>query len=375
MAKRTLLLFTIGALFAAWRIPARFEAQFVVAPPVAAPTTASASLRTIDLPAPTPSAHASSIAVERDGTIRVAWFGGAREGAADVGIWIAEVPAGASAPTWHWQVLSRQSLATLTGRVIRSLGNPVLWLGPDGALHLYVVSVSYGGWSGSAVNSLTLDPTGRSVLSARRLILSPLFNLSTLVRAQPLPMSNGLVGLPAYHEFITKSGVWIVLGEDGAVLGTAPLPRSDRWLQPAVAAISADKAVAALRCADGAIARIGLATTEKAGESWALAGATSIPNPNSGVALIRLQDGSLLLAANPLTSGRSTLQLFRSSDDGSTWIASRIIESSVKLSDEFSYPCLAEGSDGTIHLSYTRLRQGIRLLSFGRGWLDAESVP
>lgn len=369
------MLFTIAALLAAWNIPARLDTQFVVGATVAAPATVSPILRTIDLPAPTPSAHASSIAVMPDGNLRVAWFGGAKEGAADVGIWIAEIPVAASASTWHWQVLTRQSLASLTGRVIRTLGNPVLWLGPDGTLHLYVVSVSYGGWSGSAVNSLTLDPTGRSVVSARRLILSPLFNLSTLARAQPLPMSGGMVGLPAYHEFITKSGLWIVLGKDGAVLTTTPLPRGDRWLQPAVAALDRDRAIAALRCADGAIARIGIATTEDAGKSWARGDPTSIPNPDSGIAIVRLRDGSLLVAANPLTSGRSTLQLFRSTDEGASWVASRIVESSAQLSDEFSYPCLVQDPSGTIHLSYTRLRKGIRLLSFGPGWLDAESAP
>ena len=369
------MLLAVGALLAAWRIPARHETQFAIVPPAVATSTPDAALRTIDLPTPTPSAHASSIAVMADGSLRIAWFGGAKEGASDVGTWIAEVPSGANAAAWHWQVLTPKSLAALTGRVIRTLGNPVLWRAPDGRLHLYVVSVSYGGWSGSAINSLTLDKTGRTVTSARRLILSPLFNFSTLVRAQPVPMADGSVGLPAYHEFITKSGLWVVLGESGDVRRATPLPRRDGWLQPAVAPVSGEDATALLRCADPGIAKIGIAVTHNAGDSWQSTGELAIPNPDSGIALVRLRDQSLLLAANPLASGRSTLQLFRSTDDGHTWAASRVVESSARLSDEFSYPCLAEGLDGTIHLSYTRLRKGIRLLSFGPDWPKREPAP
>ena len=373
--KRTVVLLAVGALLAAWRIPARHETQFAIVPPAVAPSTPDAALRTIDLPTPTPSAHASSIAVMADGSLRIAWFGGAKEGASDVGTWIAEVPEDASEAAWHWQVLTPKSLAALTGRVIRTLGNPVLWRGPDGTLHLYVVSVSYGGWSGSAINSLTLDKTGRMVRSARRLILSPLFNLSTLVRAQPVPMEDGSIGLPAYHEFVTKSGLWVVLDRAGAVRRATALPRRDGWLQPAVVPVSGKDATALLRCADPGVGRIGIAMTHNAGDSWQSSGELAIPNPDAGIALIGLRDGSMLLAANPLASGRSTLQLFRSTDDGHSWVASRVIESSARPSDEFSYPCLAEGGDGTIHLSYTRLRKGIRLLSFGPDWPAAKAAP
>jgi predicted neuraminidase len=95
--------------------------------------------------------------------------------------------------------------------------------------------------------------------------------------------------------------------------------------------------------------------------------ALDIQNPDASIALLRLSDGTLLLAANPTRSGRGTLQLFTSTDDGESWTASHVVEHDD--SGEFSYPCLAESSDGSIHLTYTWRRQGIRLCSFGRGWL------
>jgi predicted neuraminidase len=48
---------------------------------------------------PTPSCHAATIAVLAGGREVVAWFGGAREGAADVGIWVS----GRDDPTSPWE--------------------------------------------------------------------------------------------------------------------------------------------------------------------------------------------------------------------------------------------------------------------------------
>ena len=81
------------------------------------------------------------------------------------------------------------------------------------------------------------------------------------------------------------------------------------------------------------------------------------------------------MAANPLESGRNALQLFRSKDGGQTWTASRTIECSDDAAAEFSYPSLAQGPDGCVHLSYTWLRKGIRLCTFTPEWLDIEGAP
>ena len=341
------------------------------------------------LPQPTPSAHASSIAVMQDGSLRVAWFGGEREGARDVAIYMAQyevregslrlVPISAEATEGapaamqdSWVSLTRERLQTLTSRVIRKLGNPVLWVDGAGRLHMHVVSVSYGGWSGSAINQLVSDDGGHTWIGARRLILSPLFNLSTLVRNQPTMMEDGTLGLPAYHELIQKWGVWTHVTTNGSVLQSTPMKRYEGdWLQPAVAALSPTEACAVLRSATTRTKRVGHAVTNDGGVSWSERTALDVPNPNASVAMIRLMDGSLLMAANPLESGRNVLQLFRSKDGGQTWTASRTIEHSADTAAEFSYPFLVQGSDGCVHLSYTWLRKGIRLCTFTPEWLDA----
>ena len=385
------MLLAIGLTAAAWRMPHAAEPRFLVAPVMAASAMPShlATFQMLALPQPTPSAHASSIAVMQDGSLRVAWFGGEREGARDVAIHMAKfeapkrerrlVPnsteAAEGTPTAmqdSWVSLTRERLQTLTSRVIRKLGNPVLWVDGAGRLHMHVVSVSYGGWSGSAINQLVSEDGGHTWTSARRLILSPLFNLSTLVRNQPIMMEDGTLGLPAYHELVQKWGVWTHLTTEGRVLQSTAMRRYEGgWLQPAVAAISPTEACAVLRSATTRTKRVGHAVSSNGGVSWSERTALDVPNPNASVAMIRLMDGSLLMAANPLESGRNVLQLFRSTDGGQTWTASHTIERSADTAAEFSYPFLVQSPDGCVHLSYTWLRKGIRLCTFTPQWLDA----
>jgi len=319
------------------------------------------------------SAHACSLATTPDGSLLVAWFAGSREGAADVSIRMHRYPA-----RWFgsWRTaLDRAQLQALTHRVVRKLGNPVVWCAPDGTLHLFVVSVGIGGWSGSAVTHLRSPDGGRTWGEARRLVLAPLLNLGTLVRAQPVAMADGSIGLPAYHEFIHKHGLWVQLSPDGRVLRTAAMHGGPRSLQPSVVPLDGTRAVAMLRRgSDGRGARLDTPTvptvlrsiTDDGGGRWTGPQATEVPNPDSGVALLGLPDGSLLMACNPLARGRHVLALMRSTDDGVTWTQASVVEDG-PADAEYSYPCLACSPDGSVLLSYTFRRERIRVRTFRLG--------
>lgn len=336
------------------------------------------------------SAHACSLATTPDGSLLVAWFAGSREGAADVSIRMHRYPArwfgswrtdGSDRPADGdmvpavdaWQSLTREQLQKLTSRSIRKLGNPVIWFDGAGRLHLSVVSVSLGGWSGSAVNDLVSDDEGRNWTSARRLVLAPFFNFSTLVRTQPQVLQDGSIGLPAYHEFVHKWGMWVRMTPDGSLLQTAPMrPLVGGTLQPAVVAVTPTDAVAALRASGRAPRLVAWSATRDTGATWAPPPADATPdiaNPDSSVAMIRLQDGSLLLACNPLERGRNRLQLFRSTDAGATWTPGRTIVASADTADEFSYPALVQARDGLVHLGFTFRRTAICLCTFSPEWL------
>lgn len=383
------LLLGAGLVAAAWRMPLVPSPRFVPMPltPASQRAALPAAFTARWLPPVTPSAHACSLAVSPDGALLAAWFGGTSEGARDVAIHMARIPeaalmpdataTGTPAPAVEtpWVSLDRERLQALTSRVIRKIGNPVLWFDGGGKLHMDVVSVSYGGWSASAINQLSSDDEGHSWNEARRLVVSPFLNLSTLVRTQPQVLEDGTIGLPAYHEFVQKWGLWLRVTADGRVLSSSAMQRYEGgWLQPAVAPLSPVDAVAALRCA-GKTHRVGWSVTRDGGQSWPLrpeSSSVDVPNPDASVAMIRLSDGTLLMACNPVESGRATLQLFRSRDEGETWQASKVIETGASSADEFSYPALVQDRLARIHLGYTWKRQGIRVCTFSPEWLDAE---
>lgn len=335
-----------------------------------------------DLPHPTPSAHAATVAEVLPSTAQgavgpvrliAAWFGGTREGAADVSLYQS---------TWvsdqAWQpareMLSRPLAERQLGRNVRKLGNPLL-ISEPGRLYLFFVSVSYGGWAGSTINRSLSADGGASWSKAQRLVTSPFFNLSTLVRNPGSWYKDGSLGLPVYHEFISKHGEWLHLDADGRVLGKSRMAMPRPTLQPAVVALDDTHAVAALRDSGPGPNQIQWSETRDAGQTWVQKSARSIPNPNSAAAMIGLHDGSLLMACNPIPGNRNQLSLLRSTDQGETWRLVRVVEDSADDREEFSYPALLQDSAGMIHLLYTWKRRGIRHASFTQAWLNQPGVP
>lgn len=342
-----------------------------------------ASFTWSDLPRPTPSAHAATVAEVLPGTrlpiarheaevkpvtLVAAWFGGTREGAADVSLYQSEWRTG-----FDWmpatEMMTRTQAEGQLGRNIRKLGNPLLVSEP-GRLHLFFVSVSYGGWAGSAINRADSEDGGKVWSPAQRIVTSPFFNLSTLVRNQGVWLTDGSLGLPIYHEFITKHGEWLRLDPTGRVLAKERMAMPRATLQPAVVALDGQHAVAALRDAGPGENQVQWSETRDAGRTWQAGSARAIPNPNSAVAMIGLKDGSLLMACNPIGGNRNKLALLRSRDQGSTWTLVRMIEESPNDRDEFSYPSLIQDRTGTVHLVYTWMRQGIRHARFTQAWLN-----
>lgn len=328
----------------------------------------------VSVPSPVPSVHAATAIEMGNGMLQAFWFGGAREGAKDVSIWGSIY----DGKTWSAPkiAVSREAIAQGTGRYIRKLGNPVaVAVGEE--VHIYVVSVSVGGWSGSALNRVVLDRDWNRVGPTQRLVGNPLLNLGTLIRAAPYQFEGGDLVFPAYHEMMEKFPQMLRVRADGRVVDRVSVSVDEDLFQPWALVPEGGEVELFLRRGVDAVPEVHVAHSLDDGETWNEARAIGLPNPNAGISAVRMDDGSILLAANPDEGGRGNLTLFRAPEIGGPWRPVYTVDTEVREEDEkeiehieYSYPWLMKTSDGLIHLFYTWNRTQIRHLQVSQQDLE-----
>ncbi len=325
----------------------------------------------------TPEVHSATAVELADQRVMAFWYGGTREGHKDVSIY---------SNTWdpqtgQWaqdrEIINRQFTRDSTWRYIRKLGNPVVMRGPDQGLWLFYVSVSIGGWAGSAINLSRSYDEGRTWSPARRLITSPFFNLSTLIKGTPIHYQDGTIGLPVYHEMLGKFAELLRINQDGEVIYKTRLSWGTHSLQPIVFITSEDNALVMMRYHGSGLRRILQTRTRDAGLSWSPVSRSGLPNPNAGIIGLNIQwqgQEALLLAFNNSEEERDDLSLALSLDKGQSWQLITTIELNLldppDNSKQFSYPWLLQTSNGQIHLFYTWHKSHIKHIVFNQTWLE-----
>ncbi|WP_287963073.1 sialidase family protein, partial [Alcanivorax sp.] len=264
--------------------------------------------------------------------------------------------------------LRRTQIEQALGLGIRKLGNPVLVVDKSGHLVMFVVTVTIGGWAGSSVTVLDSSNGGHKWDSAHRLITSPFLNVSTLVKAPPVPLENGGWLLPVYHELLNKRGEVLWLNDEMRLRARWRIGYREAMLQPWLVPLSKTRLLAFLRRASD-IPEVFRSESGDGGIHWSLPRVTDLPNPNAAVAVVRRPDGTLLMVGNPTASDRNTLALSVSSDEGRHWRQVARLEHSDDTSVEFSYPWLMMDRYGEYHVVYTWRRLRMRHVSFNEAWL------
>ena len=334
------------------------------------------SRQDIPMPADTPAAHASFLLADKDSNLRAFWFAGERESGADVQILTSQFVN----QTWTQPTVAvnRHTAAAQlgVGGWIRRLGNPVAWIDAQGRTHLYVVATGLGGWAASRVLHLVQANGDVAFKPLGFLSLSPFFNISTLVRGTPVPMTDGGVMLPAYFEIGIKYPLAIRLDANGELVqsrdAVVRMAGNLASLQPSVAVASQQSATAYLRDNSGD-KKLRFVQTADGGKTWqnvlssqgviGEAGADFVINPDSSLAAVRVQ-GQTLLIHNPQTSGRHRLVIEASADGlrGFKRLVTLEYEPE-KLEDvefnEYSYPSVVLIGD-KLHVSYTYQKRFIR---------------
>ncbi|MEO6568933.1 MAG: sialidase family protein [Opitutaceae bacterium] len=326
-------------------------------------------------PGHTVSAHSSAICSLPSGDLLAVWYGGSREGAEDVALFTARLPAGQSEWTAPMTVVDRAMAEQELDRVIKKVGNAVIFPNGAGALWMVYVSVSMGGWSGSSLNVKVSNDEGRTWGESHRLTLNPFLNLSSLVRNKPIYASDGRIGLPVYHEMAVKfpQMLWLTPGKNGAIADyrIRNLSTELGLIQPALVPLGGDRVLMMLRDrGDGR--KVHTAYSEDNGWTWSESKGSTLPNPDAAVDALRLHDGRILVVYNHSASARENLRLAVSSDAGHTWRLGPVIEEGAH--QEYSYPNLTEDREGRIHLTYTWQRTRIKHVVFNSAWVDRRSV-
>ena len=320
------------------------------------------------------SVHAASMIALKDGKVRAFWFAGSREGAADVSIYSSVYDPKSSNWSAPIVVIDRISAEQGLSRYIAKLGNPVPARLTDGRLQLFFVTVSIGGWAGSSISAITSDDEGLTWSRPQRLISSPLFNLSTLVKSPSVMFADGLLGLPAYHEWIGRFGEFLRI-DAGQVIDKRRMSSGRGAIQPLVFVNDVQDASAYFRQtrSSGLPKQIPVSRTQNAGQTWQQSEDLAMANPNSAVTGLILKNGARILVLNNIENGRYRLVLLMADNKSGQWQTIEVLEDDEALPEaqrkEFSYPYLITVDGDDAHLVYTWDRKKIRHRYFSGAWL------
>jgi predicted neuraminidase len=302
---------------------------------------------------PTPQCHASTIAQTPRGLI-AAWFGGTREKDKDVGIWVSHLEAG----SWTKPVEVANGIQSADLRY--PCWNPVLFQPANAPLMLfYKVGPSPSEWWGMLMTS---DDGGITWADSRKLGQhDEIGHLLGPVKNKPLQLQDGSILCPSstehrgwrVHFELTRDlgRTWDVIGpiNDGIQFGA---------IQPSILTYRDGKMQVVCRSRQQVITQ---SWSDDGGRTWSPMTATELPNPNAGSDAVTLKDERQLLVYNHTTrksrpSGRQMLNV-AISRNGIDWKPILTLE---RQKGEFSYPAVIQASDGSIHITYTYLRQSVK---------------
>ncbi len=306
---------------------------------------------------PTPSCHASTVVELSNGDLLASWFGGTREGAPDVAIWMSRrTPAGWSAPK---EAAREPEVATY---------NPVLFHSADGLLWFYYkFGTSPGVWAAAREYSRDEGTSWSPVEHLPAGLYGP-------IRAKPLVLGDGTIlsgtSVESYGtwacwvERSTDNGrTWSRIGPIAAPLSLAAHPpergKPHGIIQPSLIDLG-NRHIRLYARSTNNIAKICQSDSLDNGLTWGPVQTTALPNPNSGIDALRLRDGRLVMVYNNTTSGRTPLNLAVSAT-GEKWSNFHELESDP---GEYSYPALIQARNGDLLLTYTWNRVKIRFVRF-----------
>jgi predicted neuraminidase len=170
-------------------------------------------------------------------------------------------------------------------------------------------------------------------------------------------------------------------------------------IQPSLVRKKAGTLVAYMRDNGPAPKRLHVSESRDRGETWSTDQDSTLPNPGTGAEVIALANGHWVLVYNDLESGRYSLAVSVSEDEGATWPWTRRLErdepsgappspEATAGRGEYHYPSIIQVKDGSLHVSYSyfippgqaqkdaqgrQIRKSIKHAHFNEAWIRARS--
>ena len=351
--------------------------------------------------APFPSCHAATLCETDDGLL-ASYFGGQHERHPDVLIYVSRRKDG----EWGEPMPVADGIQT-NGGPRQPTWNPVLFQPKNGPLMLfYKVGPSPKDWWGMVKSS---DDAGRTWSDAARLpdgIYGPIKN-------KPIELPDGTIISPCSVEKIedadddglraARAGA---VSNPESVLATGPItvpprrpgpagwfvyfeistdggktwaateeirpPEEMKAIQPSILIHSPTHLQAIGRTQ--ANWRLFSVESLNAGRTWGPMTLLDLPNNNSGTDAVTLQDGRHLLVYNHSNTNKVRYPLnVAISNDGRAWQAAAVLDA--EGPEQYSYPAVIQGRDGTVHIAYTWKRRKMKYVALDPGKLKLRPIP
>lgn len=198
-------------------------------------------------------------------------------------------------------------------------------------------------------------PFGRQ---AQRLVAMASDKLSArlgwFTRTHALELPGGRILLPLYSDGFSFSLIAISDDFGRTWFASEPIVGYGN-IQPSLVRKKDGTIVAFMRDNGPPPKRIHTSMSKDNGVTWTPAEDSTLANPGASVEAISLRDGRWIIVYNDLESGRHSLAVSMSDDEGASWKWTRHLENRDKY--RFHYPSVIQAQDGSIHVTYSHFDQ------------------
>ena len=203
--------------------------------------------------------------------------------------------------------------------------------------------------------------------------------MGLMTRVHPTVLPSGRILVPLYSDGFDFSLVALSDDEGETWSSSEPIIGAGS-VQPSIVRRKDGVLVAYMRDNGPPPKRVLVSYSEDDGVTWTVAADTDILNPGSGLEAIVLQDGTWAMVNNDTESGRHSLAVTLSDDEGKTWRSKACLErdTRAKGAGSFHYPSMIQAADGTLHVSYSYFlnhlpegapRKSIKHAHFNLAWV------